>query len=603
MVLLLLLALALPAAAREVSVPIRFPDEFVRQTLIAQVYTDPGETARVWDDGSGCNFLVLANPHVSTANGRLRIVSTGAARVGTAVGQHCLTVLDWKGTVEVFEEPWIEPGAAAVSFRVVESNVYGPNGNKQAMGVLWDWVKQYVHPRLAVLKIDLQGPLMDLRGVLPLFLSGGDADRARQMIDSISLAEARAADDAVTVTVRFVATARTATPLPAPEPTLSADELQRWEAAWQQWDAFLTFVVKHAADDASGTANLQRQLFDVLVDARYDLVEALAPSSPHDVDPVRQLFLTTWSRLAPVLRNLGSGLPAETALRYLSFVAAADALQALDQLGPDAGVEISADGLRRLARIVAPTAPEDPIAYDVGVDPTLRRVFGFGDPLPPPEENPDVDLSSWLLPRAWAAGEPDSAMVARLNSWVPSRDELQTYLPMVRDLLDWAARAGMERRNPGEPFRRLYRQLVLATAWQESCWRQFIKTGATMRPITSPVGAIGMMQVNEHVWRGFYDRQGLARDISYNARAGSEILGHYLVDYAIAKGEHKTGSAENLARATYAAYNGGPGALARYRKKGTRKSLQMIDSAFWVKFQAVKDGNEMGVAECFGLSD
>ena len=49
--------------------------------------------------------------------------------------------------------------------------------------------------------------------------------------------------------------------------------------------------------------------------------------------------------------------------------------------------------------------------------------------------------------------------------------------------------------------------------------------------------------------------------------AGSEILIHYLRDYAIAKGEHTaTGEIDNLARATYAVYNGGPGHLRRYRK-------------------------------------
>ncbi|HBZ68568.1 MAG TPA: lytic transglycosylase domain-containing protein, partial [Deltaproteobacteria bacterium] len=100
------------------------------------------------------------------------------------------------------------------------------------------------------------------------------------------------------------------------------------------------------------------------------------------------------------------------------------------------------------------------------------------------------------------------------------------------------------------------------------------------------------MQVNEHVWRGFYDLRGLRADVGYNSRAGSEILLHYLTDYAIEQGEDaKTGREDNLARATYAAYNGGPGQLRRYRQKTTRRSLRKIDEAFWRRYQAVERGH------------
>ena len=68
-----------------------------------------------------------------------------------------------------------------------------------------------------------------------------------------------------------------------------------------------------------------------------------------------------------------------------------------------------------------------------------------------------------------------------------------------------------------------YRRLVPATAWQESCWRQFIRRGGKLVAIRSRVGSVGIMQVNERVWRGVYDRKGLVGDIAYNTRAGAEI--------------------------------------------------------------------------------
>ncbi len=620
------------AQAREVVVPLRLDHEFLRQALVTQVYTDPNQTARVWDDGTGCNYLTLSSPRVDTHQGKVRVTSAGTGRVGTSVGKQCLVVLDWTGTVEVLEEPRVEPGVAVVRFAVVDSQIYGPEGRKQVSAKLWDWVKKYVHPRLETLTIDLQAALDELRAFLPHVLPSDDVARTQRLLDSLSLARVQPSETGITADVRFDVPLRPpAAETPPPEPALSPEELRRWETAWQRWDAFLTFVLKQAAAD-SGVAELRVALLDVLLDARHDLLEALAPSRPGQPDPVRPLFLKTWARLAPALRHLSTGLPGEAALRYLSFIAAADALQAIDQLGPDSGLDISADGLRRLARMVAPAAIEDPLAYSIEVDPELRRLFGFGPPLPPPGENPDVELSAgekipaprarkagavlpplvgagsrfaparWFWPApAWAAIEPDRETVARLNRWVPTPDELDVYLPLVRDLLQTAAGRTLATHELEPQFHQLYRWAVLATAWQETCWRQFLKVGGKMYPIKSPVGSVGLMQVNQNVWRGFYDVKGLQQDISYNANAGCEILLQYLRDHAIAKGEHTvTGSIDNLARATYSVYNAGPGQLQRYRKSNVAKRARRVDEAFWKKYQAVKAGNELNVAECYG---
>ena len=108
------------------------------------------------------------------------------------------------------------------------------------------------------------------------------------------------------------------------------------------------------------------------------------------------------------------------------------------------------------------------------------------------------------------------------------------------------------------------------------------------------------MQINQQVWRGIYDQKGLLGDIAYNGRAGCEILLHYLKDFAIGKGEHlKPGGDDNLARATYAVYNGGPAHLRRYRSPETKPSLKKIDELWWQKYQAVREGREMDVVTCY----
>jgi hypothetical protein len=179
---------------------------------------------------------------------------------------------------------------------------------------------------------------------------------------------------------------------------------------------------------------------------------------------------------------------------------------------------------------------------------------------------------------------------------------VQTYLPLVRDLLEQAAAASVDTSRLERKFHDVFQALSLATAWQESCWRQFIKQGGKIKPLTSSAGAIGIMQVNPRVWRGFYDTQSLRQDIGYNASAGNEILLRYLVDYVIAKGEHlKTGNLDNLVRATYAVYNGGPGHIDRYRRKNVAKSLREIDQSFWAKYQMLKK-DELAVAGCFNVN-
>jgi soluble lytic murein transglycosylase-like protein len=387
-----------------------------------------------------------------------------------------------------------------------------------------------------------------------------------------------------------------------------APDPARSEELAELWDAFLTFVVKRAGIEA-GDLPLRQDFLEVLLDGRYDEVTVLADAAKRALDPLRELFGPTWERLSPLLVKLADALPRDAGERYRALAAAGDALGALPGLGKAGELGLTPETLQRLARIVAPKGARDALAYDRGVDPELRELFDLGAPLPPPESNPAVDpypdLVGWLVPAAFAAeseppADPITALAKRLNVWVPARSEIPEYLPLVRDLLLGTAERTLAAQTLDPAFHELYRDLTLATAWQETCWRQFVKSKGVVRPIRSGVGAVGLMQINPRVWRGLYDLEGLQRDIAYNGRAGSEILRHYLVDYAIRKGEGTaTGDADNLARATYAVYNGGPRHLRRYRKAETSKPLKEIDRLFLEKYQAVKAGQELAVAGCF----
>src|SRR5438552_16729722 len=82
-ILATLASAATPSAARQVDVPVRLDHELIRQALLDQLYTAPDGTAVPWDTGTGCGYLKLREPGVSSAGNRLRVVTRGEARVGT----------------------------------------------------------------------------------------------------------------------------------------------------------------------------------------------------------------------------------------------------------------------------------------------------------------------------------------------------------------------------------------------------------------------------------------------------------------------------------------------------------------------------------------
>jgi len=600
-----LLAAAAPARARQVDVPLQYDFDFIRQALVAQVYTEPNGEAVLWDDGTGCGFLKLRDPEVTGTAERIRVVTRGEGRVGTPLGDECLAPVQWDGFLEVFEQPQISADQHVLQFRVVESNIYDKEFKKRFLtGKIWDLVKRYVQPSFEAVRIDLKPATQDVRDLLPLIVARGDQVRIEQMLDSLHLADAAVTDTGVRVTLAFAVSDVTAGAAPTPEPTLTPEELQRWDQALQRWDAFLTFVTKQFGNDTS-TQDLRQAFFDVLMESRYDILEALAPSAPGAPDPTRELFLKTWERLVPAVRRSAATMPSSTALRYLSFIAAGDALAALDQIGPEIGLDISADGLRRLARIVAPLSAEDPVAYSTAVDPELRQLFGFGPPLPPPdlstEPTNEEGAQAWwrnLLAARIAIAAMESPTPKALEPWLAPRDadSIDAYLEAVRQVLAEITQKSLADSSLDGQYHDLYRQLVLAAAWQESCWRQFVRERDKITYMRSAIGSIGMMQINERVWRGFYDVRGLRWDIRYNTRAGGDILLHYLKDYAIP--HNQPGVTDFLARATYAVYNGGPGQLKRFLDRKTKKSLQRIDELFWEKFKAVTAGKQAGVARC-----
>ncbi len=590
------LVLALTAEAREVGFPLVVDHALLRAALAAQLREEPDGSTMLWGAPGGCRSLVLRDLRVGPAADRLRISAQGAARLGLRLLGFCFAPLSWAGMVQSTARPELGPDWQ-LRLREVESQLGDSAGQRTIVASrIWDLIKDRFEPELASFAFDLAPPLEETRSLLRAAVASA---RAQPVLDALATlragkVEVRADGVAVNVTLD-VPDGGEASP-PTTEPPLEPAEVARWQQRLESWDGFLVFVVKDLGV-VDPDPRVRAALFDLLLGARARLLDALTQGSTAGGDPVRQLFLDAWERLRAVVReSAAGGGPQDRLLRYASFVAAGDALVALDAAAPTLGLEISSDGLRRLARVLDPAYTGDPLAYTEDPDPTLRDLFQFheppsGDAAPGP---PPAD-SGWLAPRAAWAAPPSDGQVRRLDRWVPSPEELPEYRDAVGALLARVSERTAAANAVEQRFAPLYAVLVPAVAWQESCWRQFVRRDGQVTYLLSRTGDVGLMQVNRRVWRGFFDLSKLAWDIEYNAGAGAEILAQFLTRY----GTREAGAQlENAARATYSAYNGGPDAYRRYRLQRVPHRLRAIDRAFWERYQAMAGGRALDFVLC-----
>lgn len=602
---LLFLVVCNQVLAAPLRVPIKLPDSYVAALLKSNLFTLKGDALRVNDDGSGCQYLELSNPKFSAEAGFINLKADAEARVGRLFGANCVLMLEWRGQLDIDEILYVDHAKRSLRAKAKEIRIYDANGAAlSSSSVVWQWAEQYLKASLDVNVVDLGAVIGGLNQALAQFF--GESAQTAVPIDldlKLGSVEVRPGEIGAELTFEAPLVGRAAA-VPQLESALNAQELQQFESRLDALDAFFTYVIKKSVKDDTD-AELRSQFFESLIEIRYALNAALVnPVERGGNDPMRALFVEQWNQLAPVVARVAAGQTDEQqALDLFAFVAGADALAALDTLGPEYGVEISTDGLRRLARLLVPADAEDPTFYSETTDLELEKDFDLGiEETFTPDELLPLIWDFFFRP-AYAATKYDAALLKKLNNWVPKNDEMGDYLPMVQMVIDRALNDVLKKKGLERDYVAIYRATVITAAWQESCWRQYINDSGKRLPLRSGAGDIGMMQVNPRIWRGFYEAHGLKWDIAYNAQAGADILLHYFKDYAVKKGEHKvTGKMDNLARATYSAYNGGPRQLTRYRQANVSAHGRKVDKAFNEKYLQVRGGNEMAVRACFAGS-
>jgi Transglycosylase SLT domain len=211
-------------------------------------------------------------------------------------------------------------------------------------------------------------------------------------------------------------------------------------------------------------------------------------------------------------------------------------------------------------------------------------------------ESPEVDAAESAGSESAIDAELER-IGAKLRRVVVSENNAAQYRARMARLLDLSGERAIDEEAVDSRHRPVYMRLVRTTAWQESCWRQFVVKHNRVVYLESSTHDIGLMQVNKYVWRGFYSVTRLKWDVLYNAGAGMQILAHLLKDVARKRAAAPPARPDELARSVYAAYNGGPAAYRRWRRREPR-SIRLIDQSFWSKYQAVSRGQQIDILSC-----
>jgi hypothetical protein len=624
-------ALAPAACAAEVRIPLTIPYLTLDAALMSQLYNAPGRRAELWRQ-SDCQYLYAKNPRFSPDRNLLRLESDLDLNVGTRLGDNCIDALSWQGIAQLIATPYVTADWK-LKLRVTDINLYNSRHEKTLIaGSGFDLIKNYFIPRLEEFSFDLKSPLTQVTELIAAGTPGesrAGLDRALSAISSVPPVTATSRGLRVVMRIQLLPSMSVQKVSPRVEALTQAD-IDAWNNALDSWDAFVVFAVKQLGG-ATGDRQLREDLLDLLLDSRHRLVALLEQPQPSaGPDPLRLLFIETWSRFDNLVQRAAArGLLGNRTLEFLSFISAGDALIAFDQAAPALGMRITAQDLRGLAHILAPQLRADPLTFSFDEDPELQKLFDIRPPLTTedafplqPETAPDpaappnsssaglfsdylMWLANWVAPDASAALQPVTidaeirAVARRLDRRVPEPGNLQSYTADVGRLLDLSEAREIDDDYLQAEYGATTRRLVRTTAWQESCWRQFVRRNKRITYLQSRTRDLGLMQVNQYVWRGFYSIARLKWDIAYNAGAGAQILLRRLRDCARYAAGHGVGAgSDELARSAYSAYNGGPTACNRWNSVGVPSEKALIDSSFWLKYQALEQGGQLDILQC-----
>ena len=584
--------------------------KLLNSLLLHESFSGTDQSAAIFGVPGDCTYVRIAKPHFSSAGKLLRLEMQLEIRVGLHLGDKCFLPVAWQGYLELLQQPIFDGRTFSLSFRTVNSTLLTLSRKPATVaGLLWRFASPRVSEYLDRVRLDLAPPITELRSFLaPLFHA--EAQRSTQaMLNSLHGGGVEVKPDGVVVEL-LTEVQEIFKPKDHQAVTeLTGEERQQLIDLWDTWDAFLVRLLTTMVNGLLNPVDRQT-LIDVLLDTRYAFVAALEqPDTGKDF--VRMQFIRAWQQLAPVFRRQLFAQPSDNSLGYLAFFTAADALTVFDRMGPTLGVEISQQGLLRLAGMLV--GRNTTLPYSTQLDKQLRDLLQL--PLIDDDVRSQDDLQEINIPVEEPAEGPFSKMFyffftpvygaslpayGDILSWKVPEENVAGYVARVRDVLAESTATILSRGEISEQFHEMFRKLIPAMAWQESCFRQFIVKNDKLTYLLSyNQTSIGLMQINERVWRGLYDQSRLRWDIRYNAFAGCEIAGLYLRKYALNHSRwQKSADMQLLAQVVYAMYNGGPGEYTKFLDRERTGKHYPSDQLFLEKLQSVDQENWDRVKDC-----
>jgi len=600
---------------RTVEFPLTLEFPLVRSMVKDRIYTSPGERVLL-EDPDWCTRIELWDPQVFPARTSLGIKSKIRFQSGFRIGSTCFHVVNWTGEIEMMQRLWLDQEDWQLKFKTEDSFIYDQKHKRPFLaGIFWDYAKGYLHSTMDRMKIDLSSPVSELKELLPLFFAETKGPQVQSWLSTLRPGEVTIQSDAVRSQLMMEVDA---SPPAERVPEITQSDIESLSRNWETWDAFFVREIETLIGRPLERGE-RNEILDTLLSMRYAFTQALLENTLTQ-GLIRGQFTHSWDRVSKILRKYLLQESSRSPLRHLAFFTAADALAIVEKLGPAIGIELTSQGLRRLASLLGEEGKEAGLQYSYELDPRLRELLGLGPPLP--ESGPSFDAEEFESPegseeevmypkdslwkgfllRLASAGDRAPAIPPEVREWIPpqSKEGLPQYLSKVHQVLQNATEETISKNQQPSKHHSLYRLLVLATAWQESCWRQLEKKRDKVTYLLSyNRTSVGLMQINERVWRGLYQRDKLRWDIRYNARAGTEILDLYMKDYALIRMEAQGLRDETvLARAVYAMYNAGPDELQRFLKRYRSNSPHDIDRLFKEKYEMTQKGDFEKIALC-----
>ncbi len=591
--------------ARQVILPLTLDYKLLSSLLVKNVFTGNGNSFTA--EENSCTRVKITDPVYSAKGKNLRLEMRLAVDFGSPVGEKCFLPLRWDGYIVLLQQPVFDGENFSLSFRTVDSKLYSLERKPAALaGLAWKFIQSSIYPRLNRVRISLAPPVANLKNFLRPLFPHLSTQATNRMLDS--LRGGRVMVQKGGLLAELLSEVESVYEPAGENRPLTPAEIEDLVGLWETWDAFLVQLVTAIAG-YSTTDSEHQVLIDVLLSARYEFSAALAGQRVGR-DFVRIQFLNAWKRLAPIFRKQLYSAGGENGLGFLAFFTAADALEVFDKMGPTIGIEISRQGLLRLARMLDSKVGK--LRYVPDVDSRLRnllelpRIQERNQSLPLPEE-PGIDLDdmkkepisffrNMFVAPVCAESLPGFKEILK---WKVPKKNIERYVLRVRKVLDGAIGQLLAREQISKSLHGAFREMINAMAWQESCLRQFVVKNRKLTYLLSyNRSSVGIMQVNERVWRGLYDRGRLRWDIRYNALAGCEIADLYLRKYVLAGQKESALDKDLMVRTVYAMYNGGPGQYKKFLTREKKKRHFRSDLLFAEKLGWVRSGKWQNLSRC-----